>query len=230
MKTIRIAHACALLIGIVCALPASAGVIYRWQDVAANVNTGPFYGYIEFSYDAWASGGHLYTSVSDIPDAGSLFHPLVGIESFFWSNPSGIGIEPYIELGLRPCSFYHQPDSCGSSGGSSTALPFTGGGGFGATFDITFGAILEGFLSVNDTSTDVRMGSSGPLWTIEHTASDGDGICHSNDGRCWGSTGLWVLDLSTIPPVRVPEPSAAALMLLGIAALFAGRSLSEATR
>jgi hypothetical protein len=218
MKTKLLARASALL-AILCATPVLAGVIYRWQDVTPNPNTGPFEGLIEFSDDAWAPGGHLTAAISASP--GNELEPIDGIEHFYWANPSGVGIGPHIELGMMPCSYFLLTPGCGVGGADTAFLPMTGGGGLGAIFDFTFGAVLEGgLLSVNESSTDVRMRSSGPLWTIERVGSDGPGICFFNDGRCWGSTGLWVLDLSTLPPKRVPEPFTVPLMLLAASALF----------
>jgi hypothetical protein len=58
------------------------------------------------------------------------------------------------------------------------------------------------------------------MFTIERTASDNNNSnCINNDGRCWRSTGIWPLDLSTLPQLRVPEPSLTTLMLIGLAAL-----------
>lgn len=153
--------------------------------------------------------------------------------TLFLSNPSGIGFSSHIEAAERPCSAWRLPRGCQSIGLSDDELvlfPLTPGDGFGGTFDFTFGAILGGLLEISDGTTDVRMQSVGPLWTIEHTGSDGPGICFDNDGRCWGSTGLWVLDLSTIPTVSVPEPSTSYLMFVAVTLLLGSQVASRRRR
>lgn len=222
----RVSVSVALLIS---AVPASAGVIYRWQDITPNPHTGSFRGEIEFSYDVWSPDGHFSDSGYNVPQ----LDPILGIERFHWSNPSGVGFINIIETTLRPCSAFVQQGldyDCDALGLPEDVLVMfpVYGDVFRADFQFTFGSVLEGSLSVNNNVADVTMRSVGPLWTINRTGSEGNGgFCWENDGRCWGSTGIWALDLSTLPPVRVPEPSSAVLMLIGLAALFGcGRKLS----
>jgi hypothetical protein len=217
MKPNKAAWASALL-AILCAMPATAGVIYRWQDITPNPHTGAFEGLIEFSYDVWSPTGHLVTSGAGFRGFSSL-EGIQGIERFVWSNPSGVGLELQIELATRSCANFELPDACNSPGGEPLLIPISGAGFYTAEFDVTLGAILQGFLDVNDSTTNLLMGG-GSLWTIHDTGSDGPGICFFNDGRCSGSTGLWVLDLSTLPPAGVPEPSTLALAAVAVAVLL----------
>lgn len=230
MKTNLVARACAFL-AVFCTLPASAGVIYRWQDVTPNPNIGLFSGYIEFSEAVWSPDGQFFMRGASSPEAS--LEPILGIEHFFWSNPNGIGFTSRIDAIERPCSVWEPAGGCASIGLSDDDLvltPVALAEGFGGTFDFTFGSVLTGFLHTGDGTTDVQMSSVGPLWTIERTGSDGPGICFDNDGRCWGSAGLWVLDLSTLPAVSVSEPSTSVLMLLSIVALLACRMLNRANK
>ena len=92
MKTRMVAYASAL-IALLGTLPASAGVIYRWQDITPNPYVGAFLGEIEFSYDVWSPGGHI----SEVGGRGASLDPIFGIEHFLWSNPGGLGIPSPIE-------------------------------------------------------------------------------------------------------------------------------------
>jgi hypothetical protein len=217
----RLIAAASTLLALVAALPASAGVIYRWQDVAPNPNTGPFEGLIEFSDDAWSANGHLSSSTSD----GDGFVPIKGVERFHWANPGAVGIRHTIDLAMGQCNSWELMGLCESD--DIVLLPNSDA--MSVEFDLTFGALLGGNMWVGLGHSALGMSASGPLWTIDWLATDWDGICRlPQDGLCFGSTGVWVLDLSTLPLKNVPEPSTIALLMLALSALLGCRLFTSA--
>lgn len=69
----------------ICTLPASAGVIYRWQDVTPNPNVGAFSGYVEIRDDLWSPDGDFFAR-----GTGSLtngLEPIYGIQHSFFVQP-----------------------------------------------------------------------------------------------------------------------------------------------
>lgn len=217
MKKNMVVCASALL-ALLSSMTASAGVIYRWQDVTIDPDVGAQTGYIEFSYDAWRPGGTLSDDgVTGAPD--SFLDPLIGVERLVWDNPSQVGFNRGLDLSLESCS---ENASC-AAGFPDFEIFADWGGDFlsGSRVDVTFGALLTGrSLSFTNVEMGFVMHSTGALWTIDEMGTDFGGNCHTG---CSGGTGLWVLDLSTLPPVRVPEPSSAVLMLIGLAAGVAYR-------
>lgn len=199
---------------------ASAGVIYRWQDLNLDPDVGALTGHIEFSYDAWSAGG----TVDDIGGSsapGNFQDPLIGVERFIWDNPSQVGFRRGLDLSLELCS---KTDWCPGQFPDDLEIFADWSGGFlsSSRVDVTFGALLTGRLFFGNFEMGVGMHSDGALWTIDQMGTDWDGNCHSD---CRGGTGLWVLDLSTLPPIRVPEPSMPVLIAFAGLALFVSRKV-----
>jgi len=207
MKTKSLARALSVaVIGFLSAHSATAGVIYRWTDVDPNPVDASWTGYIEFSYDAWSDGGHVFLDGS-VPFPGARIRPFTGVERFVWE-----GTESTLELGFnlaqRPCSEHTTAEVCEASGltaDSPLLADWNRDRLLVGTVDVDFGAALTGDLYFGLMASTLRMHSAGPLWTIDLLASDGLGACNGPK-RCEGGTGLWLLDLSTLPPVSVPEP------------------------
>jgi hypothetical protein len=200
----------ALLASIVLAsvsLSAQAGVIYRWQGLTENPDMGFGAGVIEIDDAYWHPNGTLMLVSADTQVGLPAYAPIPGLLDFFFSatvNPC-VDCTP-VSYNPRPCYLF-----AGCPAGKEDVLLITGSW----NFDLVLGSVLSGSLSANNTTTDVKMGSQGPLWTIGDYASDG-GPHACQFSRCTGGTGLWVLDLSTVPSASpVPEPETLAMFLLG---------------
>jgi len=198
---------------------AIAGVIYRWTDIDPTPDEVRWTGYIEFADDAWSDGGHLLTTGS-VSHPEHLIQPFSGIERFVWESTDE-WLRTGYDISQRPCSDHTTAEICEASGLTADS-PLLTDWKFhrflSGTFDVGFGAVLTGRMDLNHFATTLILDSTGPLWTIDALSSDGEGFC-SNRQHCIGGTGLWVLDLSSLPPVSVPEPGTLTLFALGMLGL-----------
>jgi PEP-CTERM motif len=199
---------------------ATAGVIYRWTDVDPKPADAHWTGYIEFAYDTWSDGGHLLVGGS-IPFPGARIRPFTGIERFIWEGTESTLPEGF-NLTQRPCSEHTTAQVCEASGltaDSPLLADWNSDRLVSGRVDVDFGPVLTGDLYFGLMTSTLRMHSSGPLWSIDVLASDRSndrpGGCNGPP-RCVGGTGLWVLDLSSLPPVSVPEPGTLGLFGLGV--------------
>lgn len=180
---------------------APAGVVYRWQDLTINPNLGAATGTLEINDAYWQPNA----TVSLSADYDSLGTAAFGVDSFYFAGARGPGggLTPVL-LSLHSCPTF---GTCATEGNWD--------------FNLTFGSVLSGSFYANNTNSHVRMSSSGPLWTIDDFDTDGNSLnCWNN--FCGGGTGLWVLDLNTVPFASpAPEPETWAMMFVGLAFVVA---------
>lgn len=198
---------------LVCALsilfssPVWAGVVYNWQTIdaagyAADWQGTPatFTGTIEIDDDAWRSGSVSHANEPICFDCGSATD---------LSDPSN----PVLRFAFN-----------GHEASGSRGLDIRYRTGEGAIFNLigefnlSLAALATGSIYADSGETTVIMASSGSVWTINVFASDAGPFCYEGPPyysvpSCTGVTGLWVLDLSTIP---VPAPATLALVALGM--------------
>lgn len=189
-----------------------AGIIYRWQDIAASPLTGPIEAFLEIAPEYWSMGGTFQYQANSPGNEIAYF----GIDSLYFSAPLSTEMPPLgfmdpielntdqncAEITLDPlidCAKY--PDFLNQRMASKGIW----------NLDLNFGDTLQGSLYANDLSTHVRMSSANSLWTISSLRSDSLGACFLSE--CSGGTGIWVLDRSTLP---VSEPGTLALLGLGL--------------
>lgn len=189
-----------------------AGVVYRWQDLTTNPAIGALSGYLEVDESVWRPGGTLSFHVDT-------FHAsleALGLLAFsFGGDPS---IASAVRFDPRPCDPVQIPNC---PAGSVSAL-----GDW--DFDLTFGSLLTGAIYANSTVSNVAESSSvGPAWTVQALNADGPGSLCSGS-VCAGGTGLWVLDLGTVPS-GLPEPSTAMLVLISLLGSIAARKAQART-
>jgi hypothetical protein len=184
---------------------ATAGVIYRWEDRTSNPNLGPGTGQMEISDAYWEFGASV-TLTNRIGNSWPSFSAPFGVDSFYFAGSPSPGVSSTaVNLHFRPCSLYKD---CMTDDLITTGY---------WEFDLTFGSVLTGSLSANDTNSSVRMSSSDSIWTIQDFGTDGyPSACRYH--QCSGGTGSWVLDPSTLPIVsQAPEPETYAMVLFGFA-------------
>lgn len=182
-------------------MPTWAAVVYNWETVNSNGYTDyagnpiKFNGRLLVDDAAWLKGQVSY-QINELP--GYQFAPADPDSSIiridFWAG------------------YIHQ-----------LFVDFRWGapGIYKAHIDLKLGALATGWITVHDSVTDFAMGSgSSFLWGISHFNSDAGPPCggtwSSDPKYCEGVTGLWVLDISTIPN-RVPEPGTITLTTIGAA-------------
>ncbi len=93
-----------------------------------------------------------------------------------------------------------------------------------AFMDLLFaeGGLITGKLSANDTQTDVYMSAAHGVWNIDVMNSD-DPETGCQSSPCYGGTGDWVLDPSSVAVAEPGTPALFGLGLLGIAAALRKR-------
>jgi hypothetical protein len=190
---------------------ANAGIIYNWVTLTAPTLHPELqmFGTMVFDDSWWAPGKtFLYTS------GGGLYPPTPeGLLSFSWGETqAGVpGSTSFADYQPFICSAPHE---CADPlyGVEGKYIAHIG------TYDIAVvtGILLTGYASINDTQQNVSMSSWGPLWTVSTFRTDGPGPgpCFLGD-FCGGGTGLWVLDLNSVPTHTLPEPATLSLMLAG---------------
>ena len=188
----------AALLTVATAQGAFAGVVYRWVDVNVNPITGPIQGELVVDPAVWEIGG----GVTETYSGGVGPKPIPGIQSFRFKG---------VNLGW---SIDYDTNNLGAFDTFS--------------FDIVFGAVLTGsrmFFNEQFDTVDLNP-AAGPLWQVNYFGTDSGGPCQSNPDVCRGGTGIWALDLSTIP---VPEPTSLSLCgsALALSLLAAARARSQ---
>jgi hypothetical protein len=135
----------------------------------------------------------------------------VGLTSFVFGGGSGVNSTSRVRLNPFQCTA-----SLGDCLNPNQVGELVVFGHY--NFQLTLGSVLTGFIEANDTNSNVRMASSGPVWTVETYRTDGPGPYACISGHyCGGGTGLWVLDRSTVPVATpVPEPETYAMWLAGM--------------
>ncbi len=170
-----------------------AGVVYKWETLDANGYTNldgtPFHltGMLVIDENAWLRGRAS----------------AVGSRRDHWGS-TVIDVPP--DMFSEVTGFWF---------GNIFPMPVLG---FDVDIRLSLSALATGSIRMHDAFTTLDMASNGSLWTISLFRTDGGEQCgwepHYN--YCIGVTGLWVLDLSTIP-TRVPEPATVTLILMGVA-------------
>jgi len=186
-----------LSLGSLAAVPAAAGVVYNWVEIHSNAYLGPVEGRLVFEDSIWNAGGHYHEQYG----GGNGYQNIPGLESFYFAQSTDPGDFSVNYRSDRPSPY-----------GTVTY-----------TMDFYFGAVLTGAkIWFDNTHTTMHLqGNISPLWTVDIFQGD-VGPCYSFQAQasCKGGTGIWVLDLKTVP---VPEPQSLALVALALAALVIAR-------
>lgn len=193
------------LLSILFCAPAWAGVVYNWYTIDTAGSNTTFTGQIELTDEAWQAKSVAHTHAASCP-------------------PEHCSPPDFSDQSSPVLRFAFDGDRAASqfAGEGSIALDYQSGTGWEQSppwwgiYSLTLAAVLQGSIDVSSGDVSMRMASTGPVWTILDYGSDMDHICDAPGARCAGVTGIWVLDLSTIPR-RVPEPATVALLALGFA-------------
>lgn len=179
----------------------ASGVIYRWQSLTPTPYLGDTSGFIEIDPAYWQPGGSLSFSLDSVANP----QPLPGLLAFEFTGSA---------TPTTPVVF--RPHPCDPADPLCQPGEYTAAGGW--IFNITFGSLLTGSIYANDTNSDVmQFSSDGPVWTIQSFNTDGYPYeCFQH--LCSGGTGLWVLDLGTVP-LGLPEPSSIGLVAVALGLL-----------
>lgn len=175
-------------------MPAWAAVVYNWQPYSSNGYTDYDGSPIKFS------GQLLIDEVAWLK--GQVSYEYHGVPIYGGTAPDPASPIIGINFGYLGVNF-----RMGSPGIHR------------ASIDLKLGALAVGSIDIHDFNTELVMSGSS-IWGIRHFNSDARPPCggtwDSDPKYCNGMTGLWVLDLSTIPN-RVPEPGTVALISIGAA-------------
>jgi hypothetical protein len=193
------------ILSILFCAPAWAGVVYNWHTIDTAGSNTTFTGQIELTDEAWRAKSTAHTHAASCPP-----------ESCFPAD--------FSDQSSPVLRFAFDGDRAASPfvGEGSIALDYQSGTGWEQSppwwgiYSLALDAVLQGSIDVSSGDVSMRMASTGAVWTVLDYGSDMDNICDAPGARCAGVTGIWVLDLSTIPR-RVPEPATVALLALGFA-------------
>lgn len=189
---------------------AQAGVVYNWETIDSAGYISPatglspvFSGRIEIDDAVWLSGSASHVNTPVCP-------PWMCSGPADFSDPANPVLQFSFDGLERP--------------GWAIDLRYRTGQGVVVQsigeFSLVFGALMSGSVEASNGETGLTMSSVGSLWTISYFDSDAGRFCAVPADHCAGVTGLWVLDLATIP---VPAPGTLALILpwaaLGLGAL-----------
>jgi hypothetical protein len=165
---------------------ASAGIVYTWETTALSNTIQSIGGTLELADALWPAGSVYHSNWSFCIDCPHRPSPPPELISFAF-NVNG-----------------------------QTVMLYDGRqqGHLSMDLSVLGASTLIGSMYMNDTQSHVRMESSlGTLWTITDFRSDGPTTPDCYSSSCYGATGNWVLDRSSIP---VPEPSTLTLVALPI--------------
>lgn len=192
-----------------------AVVIYDWYDAASNSNVGPISASIAFDESIWEFGG---TFVYDTPYRGGPI-PFFGVVSIDFATPLNLDSTPSLNQGFTDPIQLKQSTCAQSVHYGFDPIAYCRAQGLGVDdlvvtegywkFHLTFGEYLQGSMYLNDTYTNVGMGSMGHLFTISDLRSDSPGPCFLDAAACVGGTGYWKL-------AQVSEPITGLLLAAGL--------------
>ncbi len=191
----------ALFLSMLVSSSAWAGVVYNWQTVSANGYPPTFSGQMVIADAAWNSGviNYSHPRCYDNCHPEGNANPNSPIETFRFDSFSDAFPNRYAPIDVDYVI-----------GTGSRNNPLVG------DFNLFLAAIASGSLYVDNAESTLIMSSSGGLWSISSFESDAGPPCRPSLS-CAGVTGLWVLDLGTIP---VSEPSSLALVSQSFALMF----------
>lgn len=196
MITTRSLRATLTLALMLASAPASAGVVYQWHAIENPDTLVPQNGRLEITEAAWRAGSLSVIQSGSYaggePDFTFPDSPLISIS--FTANDKTVAINPITGESSFLSDWYLEASL-----------------GIGPAGDY-----LTGSLDANNSESNFAMGSGGRVWGIPLFASDDPIAGCAEAPYCFGATGEWLLDATTVPTaVSVPEPPFGTLFGLG---------------